>query len=203
MSSWSTCGYGQCLLAVRFFHRFLLSQASSNSYTSVYFFAPLRIMFHLPSGIFLVLSNPWNAKQTLEHSWAFLCLPLFIPLPTVAPHARLRSQRKAIICLSGEHRLWQWNTWLLLMYSQGGQFCRFPLGLDRPHSSTPHLPSPKPHPSVLCQLPAHGRLWRVKVMRRRKWCESKTIVGFIVVQRFPVRIGQSIGSCQYVRVNSL
>lgn len=72
-----------------------------------------------------------------------LCFPSLLP-PLTVPH----SQRRAIICLSGEPRRWQPNAWPLLMFSLGGRFCR-PFLL---HPSTPATatrdPDSSPHPPV-------------------------------------------------------
>lgn len=72
------------------------------------------------------------------------------------------------------------------------------LGLIAPVCSSPHLKQPLC--PALAHLLAQSWLW-VREMGRRK--AAWEVVGFIVVQRVPLRIGQSIGSCRYVRVNSI
>lgn len=63
-----------------------------------------------------------------------------------------------------------------------------------PSPKTTSLSLPRPHSSV-----GLGPIMSERKEKKVAW----EVVGFIVVLRVPLRIGQSVSSCQYVRVNSI
>lgn len=109
--------------------------------------------------------------------------------------AALHSQRRALICLSGEPQRWQPNTWPLLMFSPGGQFCRSFL--------FPHLP-PSPNlppslgiwmdpPHLLHTPPASFGCEAIEAVSESK---AETEVEFIAERRVPARAADQLARCR-------